>query len=56
MLWVLIRSASQGATNEYLQDMFLWRNKTYFYLIRHLYRSMKIDINNVSIPRYLGCF
>ena len=32
MLWVLIRSASleapqRGASNEYPQHMFLWRNK-----------------------------
>ena len=27
MLWVLIRSASQGASNEYPQYRFSWRNK-----------------------------
>ena len=27
MLWVLIRSALQGASNEYLQHLFLWKNK-----------------------------
>ena len=27
MLWVLIRSARRGASNEYPQHMFSWRNK-----------------------------
>ena len=27
MLWVLIRSASTGGSNEYPQHMFSWRNK-----------------------------
>ena len=41
---VLIRSASRGASNEYPQNMFSWRNKKTIYLIPPLSWSYEVQI------------
>ena len=36
MLWYSLEAPHRGASNEYTQHVFLWRNKKNIYLIPHL--------------------
>ena len=56
MLWVLIRIAQRGDSNEYPQHMFLWRNKQTYPLIITKYPpylfpgSAEMSTPKMSIP------